>query len=68
MNQVPVIGKPIVARILTHRRDDNAVAQRDPTQLQRREEMSRFTHVPGTIAVRPAKEIKKRKVSPKYYR
>jgi hypothetical protein len=37
MDEVPVIGEPVPRRVLTHRRNDKAIAQRQPTQRHRRE-------------------------------
>ena len=38
MHEVPVVGEAVLRRVLAHRRDDGAVAQRDVAQLERREQ------------------------------
>src|SRR5205823_9142894 len=38
VHEMPVVGKTVVARILAHRRDDDAVAERDVADLQFGEE------------------------------
>ena len=39
VHEVPVIGEPVHARVLAHRRHDNAVGERGRADLQRLEEV-----------------------------
>ena len=39
VNDVPVVRKPVHARVLAHRRDDNAIGERQRTDRQRIEKM-----------------------------
>jgi hypothetical protein len=40
VHEVPVVRKPVLARILAHRRDDDAVAQLDAAEAERRKEVN----------------------------
>ena len=42
VHQVPVVGEAILARILAHRRDDDAIAQLDAAQAERRKQVDRL--------------------------
>ena len=47
MHEVPVIREPIIARVLTHRRDGDAVIERQPAKRERLEQVCHAPILPG---------------------